>query len=113
MKWRINYLFTSISVVILYWIVIFILYPSSKEIIQDLGVSLPNYTIGALHICNYLYSYKLIFLSLIICNLFILFRYSKYTIIILNIWLYFLVYLIFSLTTPLLSYTSTPKVKII
>jgi len=103
MKWRINYLFTSISVVILYWIVIFILYPSSQEIIQHLGIYLPNYIIGALHICNYFYSHILIFLFLIICNFFILFRYSKYTTIMLNIWLYFLVYLMFSLTAPLLS----------
>ena len=102
---RIGFLL-SIPILILYSIVIFILYPSVMEILKSLGISLESYAIWALNICGYLYSYKYIyFIFLMIFYEFFIFN-PKYRIIILNFSIWFLAYLLFSISTPLLSCSS-------
>lgn len=98
--------FISIPIVFLYSIVIFIVYPSSIEIIKDLGMSLENYSIWALDICSYFYSYNYIFfIFLIIFYEFLIFN-PKYRIVILHFLIWFLIYVLFSISVPLLSYSN-------
>ena len=99
---RVNFL-VGIPIIILYSIVIFIIYPFTTEILKDLGISLESYVILALNICDYLYSYKYILLILLIIFYEFFILNSKHRIIILHFLIWFLVYLLFSISTPLLS----------
>ena len=98
--------FITVPIVFLYSIVIFIVYPSSAEIIKDLGTSLASYSVWALDIGSYLYGYHYIFFILLIIFYEFFIINSKYRIAILHSLIWFLVYLLFALSAPLLSYSS-------
>ena len=100
-----NFLIT-VPIIFLYSIVIFIVYPSSIEIIKDLGMSLASYSIWALDICSYLYGYNYIFFIFLIIFYEFFILNPKYRIVILHFLIWFLVYLLFSISAPLLSYSS-------
>jgi len=104
------YLIINIPILILYGIVIFIIYPSNREIIKGAGTSLPYYSVWALHICDYMYSsiYILFVLIIILCNFFIL--NSKYKVLLLNFLIWFLVYLLFSISVPLAAFSQPSSV---
>jgi len=99
-------LIISIPILILYGIVVYIIYPSSKEIIKGLGISLENYSVWALYICDYIHNYAYIFFILIVVfyNFFIL--NFKHKVLLLSFLIWFLVYLLLSISIPLLNYSS-------
>ena len=97
-----------LSNTILYTIVLTILYPSSVRIIRDLGVSLNGYSIVALSLSHYMVEHwitiTLILLSTALINYY-LYPFSNFIkVVILNIFVWMLVYLIFALSLPLLNH---------
>jgi len=100
---KLNFVIT-IPMVSIYAIIIFILSPSDKEIIKGLGLNLTNYSLWALTISHTLYGYKFLFLASFILFYEFFIWSSSHRIIILNLIIWFAIYLLFFLTTPLLSY---------
>ena len=101
--------FMTIPITLLYGIVIFMTYPYSSELIKGMGVTLNDYSIWALDISHALYGYTALPLALFILFYPFFIESKKYKVLILNALLWFLLYLLFALSAPLLSLAYNPQ----